>query len=65
MVSSNWSCDGDTFVIITDATLPPIESLSSRVSFESRYGTNARRFPSSPASAEMQFASANRDPSGC
>ena len=35
-VSSNWSWEGETLVIIVVRQLPPRESLSSRVSFESR-----------------------------
>ena len=37
-VSSNWSELGETLAIIMVRHLPPSESLSSRVSFESRYG---------------------------
>ena len=35
-VSSNWSEAGSTLVIISVRHEPPSESLSSRVSFESR-----------------------------
>ena len=41
-VSSNWTAEGETFAIITVRQLPPSESLSSRVSFESRKGTWSR-----------------------
>tara|TARA_B110001452_G_scaffold238105_1_gene218383 strand:- start:12 stop:419 length:408 start_codon:yes stop_codon:yes gene_type:complete len=48
---------GDTLAIIIVRQLPPRLSLSSRVSFESRYGTCP---PRSLASALMQLASASR-----
>jgi len=35
MVYSNWALEGDTFTIITVLQLPPSESFSKRVSFES------------------------------
>ena len=50
-VSSKLAADGVTLAIITVLQLPPIESFRSRVSLESRYGTNF--LPS--ASALMQL----------
>ena len=61
-VSSNWSDAGETFVMIAVLQCPPSESLSSRVSLESRYGTCAvvPRFAPS-ASALIQLASASSE----
>ena len=51
---------GDMFAIITVLQFPPNESLRSRVSLESRYGTYVPFLFLSP-SALMQFARARRD----
>ena len=59
-VSSNWSCAGETLVIIVVRQLPPRLSLSSRVSFESRYGT-CDAFLVLSASALMQLPSARSE----
>ena len=55
-VSSNWSEAGETLVIITVLHAPPRLSLSSLVSFESRYGMCPLRLLLS-ARALMQLAS--------
>mmetsp|Transcript_39164 Transcript_39164/g.123451 ORF Transcript_39164/g.123451 Transcript_39164/m.123451 type:complete len:297 (-) Transcript_39164:938-1828(-) len=72
-VSSYWLPAGDTLVIMTVRLFPPKESFSSRVSFESRYGTKLDRTRLRPflparaaaslsdARALMQFARARRD----
>mmetsp|Transcript_69640 Transcript_69640/g.191123 ORF Transcript_69640/g.191123 Transcript_69640/m.191123 type:complete len:401 (+) Transcript_69640:521-1723(+) len=59
IVSSNWRCDGETLAIMTVRQLPPRESFSSRVIFESRKGTWPLRFLS--ASAVMQLPSASSE----
>ena len=56
VVSSALSCAGDALHSITVTELPPSEFCSSRVSFESRYGTWLRFAPS--VSAEMTLPSA-------
>eukprot|EP00965_Chrysotila_dentata_P240281 6203620-Pleurochrysis_carterae.AAC.7 len=51
-VSSMFLADGETHAIIIVLPSPPMESISSRVSFESRYGMCPPRFFTS-ASAEI------------
>lgn len=58
-VSSNCLCEGEMLAIITVRQLPPSESLSSLVIFESRKGTWPLLFLS--ASAVMQLPSARRE----
>ena len=58
-VSSNCLWLGEMFAIMTVRQLPPRESLSSRVIFESRKGTCPCRFLS--ASAVMQLPRARRE----
>ena len=60
IVSSNCRCDGEMFAIITVRQLPPRESLSSRVIFESRNGTWPLRDLSARAVMQLPSASSER-----
>jgi len=59
-VSSKDDSAEEMLAIITVRQLPPNESFSSRVSFESRYGTKLPLLPFSPK-ALMQLPSASSD----